>query len=919
MSDNPFSLTHKFKNLKESALNNFQKKNYDQSFQILCEIPLEKMDLSCKVLLAKTQKMRNNLQEAKNILQPLLQDNPKSSLLLKELIQIHQKTHEYQKVLYFFSLLFAIEIDHTDDIRHILKLYLELGLFDRSSELLETLDKNGFPQELFLSERIDLAIQTANLMTLSQILNRFKHYLQNIPELLCKVQRNIEVGVSKNLKDELFLKHGTIHLGSYLDQNESIQVYDEYFFDLDSFYETLLRFTDYIKFHKIKFSGILAYDKKSEILAQVLTTILGLNIHDNHNNTLVVGLECNNLEKKENQVYFFMQANHDLETYPEFISQIVLSKRFDSFIKATEQAEYVLNLMQNKKHISTLSHKGQEILYTRFDHSYLDKNHIDPRKNVLSLKTNQHQNIFSNRSIDTFENSLDTDGFLYINSYIHKNNLINKSNFEKVCELHKSYNFNYPKIAKKLFEYDVNLSLNFYFTQYQKNQKNPNFVDVFYHLNHYKTQEFQLEWFRVESTLQSRFFEKAHYWIELEAHPSFYPNLKKILLKNNNIRIAILKCLAQLKSPTPLINILETLLLSDTSSDLEKSLILQYFHQNKQEVTFISNVIDLIKQPDEFLVHYLSDRQSHYPKHWLKWLKENRFHQLYTLSIAKFSLISFFKEEWNSFWKERQDQFSFESFYKLENKSFIQWFEQNVDDTNKLSFQKFLLLNHSFYPNLKKILSNIKLKTLLSKELILTYSEWVDNSPIKDLLFLMKSDDESKILLARQYFLRGDIEYYMFLVNRFFTHGHKYGLQIICSLYEFRSDKAIQLLIEGMKQKVLSNLQIIEVFKWITACSSRYDDFFQYLQKDKAIISEIIHLLLQSLEHCPELLHIYLQLNQNRSFQENCFNIFNLYPTNYNLFLSFSKIAPKELKDFLISSNNTSRFAKNFLNFNEKV
>ncbi|MCJ8347904.1 hypothetical protein MJH12_20405 [bacterium] len=495
MCESRFPLTHKFKNLKDSALKYYQKKNYSKSYQILCEIPFDKMDPACKILLAKSQKMLGKTREAKDTLQSLLQENPRSPLALKEMIQVHMKTHEYQKVLYYFSLLFSIEIDHTDDIRHILSLYHKLGLFDRSFELLETLDNNGFPAVLFLSERVDLAINTADVLSLSQILTRYREYLQNIPDLLCKVLRNIEVGISKNFKDELFLNFGCIHLGSYEDISHRSQKYDQYFFNLNSFYETLLRFTDYTKFHKMKFSSISPYDAQSDVLALILSRILGLKISKENNldkNCLIVGLHCEELKKTEDGIYFFLQAPPDLEDYPEFVGQIV-NNSFQSFIDMSQhpqkQADLILSVMQEKKHISNISYQGQETLYTRFDHSKLDRSHSDVRENVLEFRSSHNLHVFSERNLDLFDHSIQHDGLLYINSYTHKKDLINEKNYELLCQLHQKYQFSACQVPTLLFEFDEKLTLNFYLSQYQKTPNNPNFIEIFHQLNHFLVQE----------------------------------------------------------------------------------------------------------------------------------------------------------------------------------------------------------------------------------------------------------------------------------------------------------------------------------------------------------------------------------------------------------------------------------------------
>lgn len=921
MCDTRFPLTHKFKNLKESALVNFQQKKYLESYTILQEIPIEKMDLSCKVLLAKTQKMCQYYSEAKELISNLLLEHPNHLDVLKEAISIYLKTHEYQKVLYYFSQLFSIETDHTNDIRHILNVYHKLGLYDRSFELLETLDKNGFPHELFLSERIDLAIHTADIMTLSQILTRYRHMLQNIPELLCKVLRNIEVGVAKNLKDELFLKYGSVHLGSYLDSNTSIKIYDSYDFDMDSFYESLLRFTDYVKFHKMKFSCIHAHDTQSRFLAKVLATILGLSYSEEKTitqpSTLIVGCDGSKFTRVENGIYFFLQCPSILKDYPEFLSQIVESS-FQSFVdcnnKDSEQTSInILNEMQNKMHISSLTYSGQEVLYTRFDHFKLDQIHVETRQNVFSLVTDNHnQNIFSERSLDSFHTSIKNDELLYINSYLHKSDLIDQEMFDTLCTLHKKYDFCSVDIPSLLFQFNPDQTLGFYFSEFQTQSDNVNFVDIFHQLNHYKTQELQLDWFELDSPFHLTFFSKFDYWNELQEHEQFYPSLIKILKSNSPTKAAIFENLSSLHDFQQLTSILEQELLSKTACIESKCLIFSHLSKFNLCEPVLSKVIYELPQPHLDSIEYIKKCDLALPENWIFWLRNNRDTPLYITCIVQLALYDFFKSEWNDYWKDKQDIFPFASFYKIADSKLLHWIDQNVSDKSNLEYQKFLLLNHCFYPHLRDILINNELKLKLSKQLIQTYSEWVDNSPVKDLLFLMLSDDESKIALAKQYFLRGDIEYYMFLVNRFFTHGHKYGAQIICCLFEFRSDKAIQLLNEGLKQAILTQPDIKFLFHWIQEEPERKDEFLSFLQKHEAINIEMCQQLVKQLDKCPELLNSYLTLCELNNTPDDIKSLLETYPNHRKLLKEFSKVNSIQLLEFLKESKNCTRFSYNF-------
>ncbi|MCJ8345579.1 hypothetical protein MJH12_08560, partial [bacterium] len=386
----------------------------------------------------------------------------------------------------------------------------------------------------------------------------------------------------------------------------------------------------------------------------------------------------------------------------------------------------------------------------------------------------------------------------------------------------------------------------------------------------------------------------------------------KHLSSKNHIREAILASLKKLDDASVLHLSLEKLLVSKTLNDQEISWILDYYQEQKIKIHLMSEILTQIEKPTPMILDYLHVYKMGFPNHWLQFLKSNRKSALYLSSIIKFQLYDFFQLEWQEHWDQHQSTFPFEQFHKIQDSKIIQWIDQRVSDKNCISYQKFLLLNHSFYPNLKHILANPELKIELSKELIQSYSEWVENSPVKDLLFLMLSDDESKISLAKQYFLRGDIEYYMFLVNRFFTHGQDFGKQIICSLYEFRSDKAIQLLVEGMKQKILSNQQIVEIFHWIHTDPCHYDEFLNYLQREKQLKIDLIQEIFLHLENCPELLTLYIKLNRLFTLEDLCKQIFTKYPKHHRLFCLFSKIAPQVLKPFLIDTNNHSRFAKNF-------
>ena len=114
------------------------------------------------------------------------------------------------------------------------------------------------------------------------------------------------------------------------------------------------------------------------------------------------------------------------------------------------------------------------------------------------------------------------------------------------------------------------------------------------------------------------------------------------------------------------------------------------------------------------------------------------------------------------------------------------------------------LLTHAKdqYRILDQLFINTDLMLNMRRQHTKFFTSSEDISSERDLLFLMEQDESGRIATAQLLVHQGDMEFYMYLVHRFGSHGNEFGLQIFKTLFECRSDHAIDMLIQlGMVEK----------------------------------------------------------------------------------------------------------------------
>ena len=75
------------------------------------------------------------------------------------------------------------------------------------------------------------------------------------------------------------------------------------------------------------------------------------------------------------------------------------------------------------------------------------------------------------------------------------------------------------------------------------------------------------------------------------------------------------------------------------------------------------------------------------------------------------------------------------------------------------------------------------------------------------------------------------MEFYMYLVHRFVSHGNEFGLQIFKTLFECQADHAIEMLIQwGMVAKKINFEGIRNILNYINHDQIRKDEWQTFLK-----------------------------------------------------------------------------------------
>ena len=234
-------------NDRELAQDLYEKNSFEKALEILRRYSLDEMELSTRFLMGKIHLKLRYFAEAKLYLERVFSEDRKNKQVLRLLIETHNCLHEYQLVLFYLNHLFKLDGDVSEDVQNVLKLYRELGLYDRAIELQETMDQNEFFHEDYLEEKVLLALELENQQLALKVQKQNKELLRRKPNLQRSIRRLQRDVPYLGERRRLYLQWGKILLGTNLDNglNED-PIYSNFSFDLSCLYETF--FLDFLTY-----------------------------------------------------------------------------------------------------------------------------------------------------------------------------------------------------------------------------------------------------------------------------------------------------------------------------------------------------------------------------------------------------------------------------------------------------------------------------------------------------------------------------------------------------------------------------------------------------------------------------------------------------------------------------------------------
>lgn len=156
-----------------------------------------------------------------------------------------------------------------------------------------------------------------------------------------------------------------------------------------------------------------------------------------------------------------------------------------------------------------------------------------------------------------------------------------------------------------------------------------------------------------------------------------------------------------------------------------------------------------------------------------------------------------------------------------------------TSDLEKRRYLLSFLIFNSPHPRryLEEIFSEIQLKQEMRNELIEFLETKTNMGVEKDLLFLMQEGGSFAVRTAIQLVHHGDMEYFMFLVQRLKAYAPLFGFSIFKTLFQCRSEKASELLIQGgIASHWFTPTQVLDCLLWLEQDGFRLDEFLMLLR-----------------------------------------------------------------------------------------
>ncbi len=874
-------------NNREIAQDLYEKNCYLEALKILQRYSLDEMELATRFLMGKIHLKLSRFLEAKLYLERVFSEDRKNKKALRLLIETHNCLNEYQLVLFYLNHLFKLDGDVNEDIQNVLKLYRQLGLYDRAIELQETMDRNEFFHEDYLEEKVLLALEIENQQLALKIQKENKELLRRQP-ILQRAIRRLQRGIPYlGLRRRLYLRWGLVLLGSIKDNGlDEDPTYDKYKFNLSSLYETFLRFFDLCSINHIKFGSIRSTGSENEIIAIVLSQILNIPLVTNQEQVVRSNLPTLNLHstwnekfREQNGVHFSLiittkQLNkpHKL---PNFIGVVVRKDQSaETILDRTipENPQQLYKLMSEKQHISSLNFEARESMYGLQDLNF-QKN-----RDVRVSRLPGFHNVPRRKPWDYayLRESLKEDGLLYSESLLQTHGQVPMPRSQVLNILNACKNWKYPSAntLQYCFKAQPDLTMSFILSDLSKSELSLNLLPNIDHLDMLPILKKLM--LKDELSLLS-----SGAWINLIFESNFESWLSIRIQDSNNIKYLLEGFLQIVEFDSfrwEWLSQIVDKIKSETDWSKWAYIASQYIMHANLNTDLVKTKLKKCKVLSESICNLMLNLKIAPNKFQIKWILESLETQpnLATQFIQNFGLMETLREVLK-IQKNKPQKILIN--YSLLTKTVFQPVTQEIRELvslTEINVQAELygfLLTHAKdqYRILDQLFMNTEIKLMMRPQLTKFFKNSEDVSSERDLLFLMEQDEYGRIATAQLLVHQGDMEFYMYLVHRFSSHGNEFGMKIFKTLFECRSDHAIEMLIQvGLVEKKINHKTIRRILNYIIDDQMRKDEWHTFLQEssNSSLRTTLKCWLEQSLNESPDFINVYLNTFLNENFEE---------------------------------------------------
>ena len=907
----------KLEDIRKRAHAAFIKGDFEQTLQTIAKADASNDDWELIHLKGRAAFQLKDYWLAKVCLEQAFATQPKNEDILKDLFYLYDALHEYRKVLHFANLLFGFQADHTEQILFVLRLYRRLGLYGRALELFESLEEGGYHSEPFQQEKAALYLETSDYEQLQRLLINSPLGL----DLEKRIKREIRLGTGKdtgwNLKSLYYRQHGKILLGSYSDDGASADIYDDFYFDEDHFYETCLRFVDLVTSSQISYASISPANPLESTIPRVLSKILNLPYKQTPPSSTVNGphlivhssafeplnhVDSNNFHHLS---FSFSFSETPENLLPEYIGVVLTGPSplffFDHRAQNAEVlAAQIFEFMRSKLHISTQGNRGR----TYF--SILPE-FVLSKSNVIRLPFSSAADTKVEKLFLQVEQSLRSDGPLYLNSLLEKlkgQNLTGKQ-VQTLLSFHKEWDFIPCSIAGFCAFHDLDQTFNFYEREWKLVGGNQELLVALAQIPHTQITNLLIPLLDRNAPLHD-FFIDSGAWILLQYNSQFSLWMEEILDHPNFMAIGLeylglLDCwsgkwITRLKKLMPRLE----------PDHFDKVLRLFDSFQVSFTKTELIELANEVKKPTLEFLQNLSRAEIEFPPHLEKWLEDNYKEPLFAKVLDLFSLPNIFSKAWVlQTMKPKELQFIFGSLTAVEYQgTALEMMDIYPKACEELKVE---ILSYFFQNNLNiefcfsEVSRSLIFKEALRSSIIQFLESHNKSFEDKDLLYLMEGDELERFRCARYFLGNSDMEFYPYLIHKLKTHGLLFGAEGFVTLFELRSDHALKVLVEyGLAEDGCSPRQIFSFLSWICEDSFRLDEWMLLLGSlELSSQKEILQQWMQKhMESIPAILTLYVRFFPDDCIRETIKYYWNSYSDLTEKFQILRSLDPALLTSF---------------------